>query len=122
MGSSPGFGLVSAVLVLMNVAIAISQGRLAPCFKGVELWIVGPEDDVDRCRVVSTEGWAPLAWGRQLMRADVGILICAGIHHFVWGVLRGYGIQVVSNATGDPATVLSEWRLVHSAEASRSMC
>jgi len=83
---------------------------MAPCFGGVELQIVEGDEDLRDGHIVSTHGWHPLAWGRELMRRDVALLLCAGIDQATWAALRGHGIQVIPNAIGDPATVFATWR------------
>lgn len=94
----------------MNVALAISHGRMAPCFAGVELRIVDGNGDLNAAGLVSTRGWHPLGWGRELMRRDVGLLLCTGIDQGTWGSIRGHGIQVIPNAMGDPGATLAAWR------------
>jgi len=84
---------------------------MAPCFPGVELWILGPKDDVSARRTIATTDWSLLAWGRKLMRHDVSTLLCAGIDRFVWGSLQGYGIEVVPAATGPASEILAMWRV-----------
>lgn len=94
----------------MNVGLTTSHNRMAPCFPGAELWILGPDQQIGQHQVVPTVGWHPLAWGQELMRWDVSMLLCAGIDQFLWGALQGYGIQVIPNAMGDPNEVFSQWR------------
>lgn len=95
---------------LMKVAFATSHGRMAPCFGGVELRIVNSNADLQDARVLSTHGWHPLAWGRELMRLDVTLLMCASVDQTTWAALRGHGIQVIPNSVGDPAAVFATWR------------
>ena len=119
----------------MKVALATSHRRMASCFAGVELRIVGEnalpqapaasqgkqaggpqaggQADLDVAAVVSTRGWHPLAWGRELMRRDVALLLCAGIDHGTWAAIQGHGIQVIPGAMGDPGTALAAWRSGH---------
>lgn len=97
-------------LKLMKVALVTSHGRMAPCFGGVELRIVDNNGDLRDAHVLSTHGWHPLVWGRELMRRDVTLLLCAGIDQATWAAVRGHGIQVIPNAIGDPATVFGTWR------------
>jgi len=94
----------------MNVALTTRHGHMVPCFSGVELLVIPPDQDLDRCEPVSTADWPPLAWGRELARRDVGVLICSGIYPFLWGALRGHGIDVVPNAIGESSSVLADWR------------
>jgi hypothetical protein len=104
--------------LLMNAALAISHGRMVPCFAGVELRIVkgnaqtnaDEQADLDRAKVLSTHGWHPLGWGRELMRHDVGLLLCAGIDQSTWASVKGHGIEVIPNSIGEAATVLDAWR------------
>ena len=93
----------------MNVALTTSHGRIAPCFSGVELRVVEAQSDLETAKVVVTRGWHPLAWGQELMRHDVNVLLCAGIDQVLWAGIRGYGIHVIPNAMGDPGEVLSQW-------------
>lgn len=58
----------------------------------------------------STAGWGALDWGRELVRRDVGLLFCAGIDRFLWGALKGNGIDVIPDAVGEPEEVLSLWQ------------
>lgn len=113
----------------MKAALATSHGRMAPCFAGVELLIV--RDDGPRpadaqvapqasqaggrvgsadAEVLSTHGWHPLGWGRELMRHDVGLLLCAGIAPATWAAIRGHGIEVIPNAMGEAGAVLDAWQ------------
>ena len=94
----------------MNLALAISHDRMAPCFAGVGLRIVDENAGFDDAEYLSTHGWHPLAWGRELMRRDVELLICAGINLQTWAGIRGHGINVIPEATGDPRQVLLAWR------------
>jgi hypothetical protein len=94
----------------MKVALATSHGRMAPCFAGVELRIVQADAGLGAAGMVSTRGWHPLTWGRELMRRDVGLLLCAGIDQGTWGAIQGHGIQVVPGAMGDPDAVWEAWR------------
>ena len=102
----------------MNTALTISHGRMAPCFAGVEIWIVSnniPEHAaghaiLDGAKIILTYGWHPLGWGRELMRCDVGLLLCSGIDQSTWSSVQGHGIQVIPNAIGDALSVLNAWR------------
>jgi hypothetical protein len=93
----------------MNVALATDSGRVAPCFAGVELWIVNPSQSAGARLTVSTVGLDPSLWARELVRRDVGVLLCAGIDMFAWGVLRGNGIHVVPEAVGTVDEVMVKW-------------
>lgn len=99
----------------MKAALATSHGRMAPCFAGVVLWIV--QEDVqtacERDEVLSTHGWHPLAWGRELMRHEVGLLLCSGIDQSTWASVQGHGIQVIPNTMGATGSVLAAWRSGH---------
>jgi hypothetical protein len=116
----------------MRAALVVSHGRMAPCFAGVDLQIVGDnvppqvsgqaapqasqaggQADLDGAEVLSTHGWHPLGWGRELMRHDVGLLLCAGIASGTWAAIQGHGIEVIPNAMGDADTVLAAWRGGH---------
>jgi hypothetical protein len=113
----------------MKAALAISHGRMAPCFAGVDLRIIkdsaptkageqaapqasqaGGQVDLDGAEVLSTQGWHPLGWGRELMQRDVGLLLCAGIDQGTWASVKGHGIEVIPNAMGEAATILDAWR------------
>ena len=91
------------------MALTVSDGRMAPCFSGVELRVVGSQENSEAAKVVETRGWHPLVWGRELMRRDVSTLLCTGIDQVVWGGIRGHGIQVIPNAIGDAESVLAQW-------------
>jgi len=93
----------------MNVALTTSHGRMAPCFSGVELRVVGPGSDPQAAEIVATRVWHPLVWGRELMCRDVNTLLCAGIDQVVWAGIRGYGIEVIPNVMGDMQQVLRQW-------------
>ncbi len=105
----------------MKAALAVSHGRMAACFAGVDLRIVGDnaptqaggQADLDGAEVLSTHGWHPLAWGRELVRRDVGLLLCAAIDQSTWASVRGHGIQVIPNAMGEAGSVLADWRSGH---------
>ena len=94
----------------MNVALTSERGRVAPCFAGVELWIVEANQAVGEHRVIRTAGRDPSHWAQEFVRLDVGVLLCAGIDMFAWGVLRGNGIEVVPEAVGAVDEVLAQWR------------
>lgn len=94
----------------MNLALATSHDRMAPCFAGVELWILDENAELNQALRLSTHGWHPLAWGRELMRRDVGLLVCAGVNLQTWAGIQGHGIDVIPDAIGDPGTVLEAWR------------
>ena len=93
----------------MNVALTISHGRMAPCFSGVELRVIESQGDPEQAEDIVTQAWHPLVWGRELMRRDVNTLLCAGIEQGVWAGIRGYGIEVIPNAMGNPGEVLNQW-------------
>ena len=111
------------IITLMKAALTTSHGRMAPCFAGVELRILGEYGGVPSrpgaetagqaglagAQVVSTHGWHPLCWGRELWRRDVALLLCAGIDQGTWAAIRGHGIEVIPNAIGDPETVFAAW-------------
>jgi hypothetical protein len=105
----------------MKVALAISHGRVAPCFAGVPLCVVDDDAstkgdaraDLRDAEAVATEGWHPLAWGRELMRRDVGLLLCAGIAPGTWAATQGHGIKVIPDAMGEADAVLAAWRSGH---------
>ena len=94
----------------VKIGMTTNRDRITPCFAGVELWILAETQDLGEREVMNTEGWHPLAWPKELMRHDVSVLLCSGIDQFVWGALRGYGIQVIPNATGGAEDVLRQWR------------
>lgn len=94
----------------MNTGLVTQNHRMAPCYPGADLWVVGADSELDEARCVSTSGWHPLAWGRELLRLDVTELLCVGIDRFLWGALNGYGIRVVPNAIGTAQDVLELWR------------
>lgn len=94
----------------MKMALTTSHGRMAPCFAGVELRIIDDNADLHEAHILSTRRWHPLVWGRELMRRDVTLLMCAGVNQATWAALRGHGIQVIPNAIGDPGNVLATWR------------
>lgn len=103
----------------MKTALVISNGRMASCFAGVDLWLVDGDAAVPAveapteaggAEVLPTHGWHPLAWGRELARHGVGLLLCVGIAPGTWATVRGHGIEVIPNVTGDMASVLAAWR------------
>ena len=94
----------------MNIGLTTSHGRMAPCFAGTDLWVVGADDDAAAHRVVSTAQWRPMFWGHELMRRDIGLLLCAGIDRFLWGAFQGFGIRVIPDTTGTPEDVVAQWR------------
>jgi len=94
----------------MKVGLATSQGRMAPCFAGVALRILEEDADLGDATVDSTQGWHPLLWGRELMRRDVGLLLCAGLDQGTWAAVQGHGIQVIPNAMGQADQVWAAWR------------
>ena len=94
----------------MNVGLAVSSGRVAPCLPGAELWVVSLGGNREERKTVTTVGWHPLAWPRELMMSNVDTLLCSGIDQFLWGALHGYGIEVVPEAVGHAEEVLEQWR------------
>ena len=95
----------------MRIAATCADGRIAPCFAGVDL-VVEPEDDARGSgrEVASTAGWHLAAWGHELCRRDVRALLCSGIDRFLAGILQGYGIAVVMDVTGPVDEALAHWR------------
>lgn len=96
---------------MLRVAATSLDGRVAPCFAGVQLIVeeqqgVGP----GQREVVSTCGWPLAAWGHELLRRDVAVLLCSGVDRFLYGALQGYGIEVVSNVLGPLDAALEQWR------------
>ena len=83
---------------------------MSPCFPGVNLWILGVEIQMEQKQVADTENWHALAWGQELMRRNVNVLLCAGMDRFLWGSLQGHGIEVVPDAIGLPVEVVEQWR------------
>ena len=94
----------------MVIALTISHGRIAPCFAGVEIWILSEDEILDNGVRISTHGWHPLAWGYELRRKHVTLILCSGIDLSTWSGLRGHGIRVIPNITGNPDKVLDQWR------------
>lgn len=94
----------------MNIGLTVSRRRMSPCLPGVDLWILSGTAEVKEKQVVETEKWHSLAWGRELMQRNVNVLLCAGISRFLWGALRGDGIQVVPDAMGVPDEVAEQWQ------------
>lgn len=99
----------------MKVALTISHTKIASCFAGVELWVVDsktlPESAGGKgLQIIKTAGWHPLWWGRELCHCGVELLFCTGISRETWAAVRGHGIEVIANVTGDPAAVLDAWR------------
>lgn len=90
----------------MKLGLTVCGNRLSPYFQGVDLWIVNSEEGVSSRQVICTEQWLTFKWKDELMRRDVGVLVCSGIDHFMSGVLQGCGIEVISDMTGDPAAIL----------------
>ena len=105
-----GTGISNASIRMMKIALTTSYDRMAPCFAGTELLVLDENEDLDHAQTVATSGWHPLAWGRELMRRDVGVLVCAGIDLPTWAGIRGHGIQIVPEAIGAPADVLAAWQ------------
>ncbi len=94
----------------MKTALTIRNGRMAACISGVELWLVAENETTEEHELVQTMGWQQLVWGRELMRRDVSVLLCAGIDRFVSGSLQGHGINVMPHVTGPAKEVLQDWR------------
>ncbi len=92
------------------VALAVRDGRLAPCLPGVDLLLVGPSGDPADAEILSTLGWSFDSWPRRLHERDVGTLLCAGIHHFMAGMMHGFGIRVVPGLAGEASEVLRLYR------------
>lgn len=97
-------------ILQVNIGLTVSNGRMSPCFPGVDLWILGSGNDIEEKHVVNTRNWQALGWGQELMRRNVTTLLCAGVDRFCWGALQGYGIEVVPVAVGSPNQVLEQWR------------
>lgn len=95
----------------MKLAVTVNRGRVAPVFPGVDLRLIEEQDATSSSREdVMTSSWPLPAWSAQLMRRDVGVLLCAGIDSFVWGALQGHGIAVVPDAIGLPDEIIKQWR------------
>lgn len=94
----------------MNVALTVEDGRVAPCFAGVELWIIGPNQRIEDRETVKTTESHPLSWARELVRRDIGVFFCSGIDMFAWGFLKGNGVQIVPECFGTVESVLEAWR------------
>jgi hypothetical protein len=93
----------------MNIGLTVSRECVAPLFSGVDLWVVDFDAGIEDRLIVETKDWSMFAWKDELMRRDVEVLLCAGIDHFLLGALRGYGIEVMSNAVGAPDEVMRIW-------------
>ncbi len=95
----------------MKIALAARNGQVAPLFSGVEVLIYRYESGKAVLeKRVQTSDWPALAWGPNLMREDVSLLICDGLDHFLWGSLRGYGINVAPEAGGKVDEALGLWQ------------
>jgi predicted Fe-Mo cluster-binding NifX family protein len=107
------YGMKNVVKIkTMKAALTISRDRLmAPVFAGVDLWIpaVGDEDG-EESQLISTRGWHPLAWGSELKRRGVDVLICGGIDLATYSALEGHGIRVIPEAAGSAPDVFDAWR------------
>ncbi len=93
----------------MNIGLTVSHGRISPCFPGVDLWILEAGKDIEQKQVIDTQNWHVLAWGQELMRRNVNVLLCSGVNRFLWGSLQGYGIEVIPNAVGLTNEVIKQW-------------
>lgn len=98
------------IRMVMNVAMTVSGGRLAPCLPGSELWIYRDEGGTGEPVIVALGGWGPRMLMGELLRRDVEVLFCSGIGWFLWGALKGNGVTVVAHALGSPGRVLANWR------------
>ena len=97
--------------IKMNIGITVNRDRVAPVFLGVHLQIMDEEEtSLSSARHIDTNSWPILAWAPELMQHDVGCLLCAAIDRFTLGALQGYGIEVISNITGSPDEVITQWR------------
>lgn len=94
----------------MRVCLVKSNGRMAPCFPGVEMEIFDAPGTGKYHETISTQGWDMLSWGRELFRRDVTALLCGGIDMFLRGSLNGYGIDVFPGITGNAEKVMKEWQ------------
>lgn len=84
---------------------------MAPIFPGIVLQL-REEKDIHQVREsIHTDTWRQLSWGTQLMTRNINLLICAGIDQFLWGALRGTGIDVIPNATGTVNRAIGLWRV-----------
>lgn len=94
----------------MIAGLTVNDGRVAPCFAGVELWIVDSEGTAGAPQIFKTDDWPALTWGRELSSRNINILICSGIDRFLWGALQGVGIDVIPNVMGSCAEVIDLWK------------
>jgi hypothetical protein len=104
------FGMVAAHMPRVKTALTTNGGRMASCFAGTQLWLVSPSQPTTDHQTIDTTRWEALAWGRELMRHDVSVLLCTGIDRFVAGSLQGHGIRVIAGVTGNAQSVLTDWR------------
>ena len=101
----------------MKAAFVMTNGRMAPCFAGVEVRLVekktGMEGEASsglkEAEILSTKTWHPLQWGRELALHGVNVLLCAGIMPGTWAAVCGNGIEVIPNAMGAAENVLALW-------------
>lgn len=96
----------------MKVALTINCDRfMAPVFAGVEVWISDSDAEAgEGSRMISTRGWHQLAWGAELKRLGVDVLICGGVDMATYSALEGHGIQVIPDASGSAPEVFNAWR------------
>ncbi len=94
----------------MNLAITVDQGRITSLYLGVHIMLVVIKNQTYECRIVNTDNWSKLSWGKKLLYYDVDLLICSGIEQFLYGVIKGYGINVIPYAIGSVLEVLEHWR------------
>ncbi len=94
----------------IKLAFSTNQGRMAPLFPGVKLQLIKSNNVFSCWQEISTYGWEPFLWGKQLMYYDVDALLCAGIEQFELGIINGYGIRVVPNILGVADEVFEKWR------------
>ena len=93
-----------------TVALTIEKGHVVHCFAGVEIWIVKPDQSVEERETVQTDPHQPLSCARELVRHDIGVLLCTRVDVFACGFLRGNGVHIVQGCSGSAKEVLAAWR------------
>ncbi len=94
----------------MKVGFIVSRNRVASCFAGNELLVYSNLLELDEHEVVSTSDWQLRDWVTELMKRDVGQLVCSGIDRFLNGTLRGNGVTVSCGIVGSIDVVIDRWR------------
>ena len=95
----------------MKTAFAYWDNRIVPVFDTAhKIHVVETESEKVVCETQETLSKdQPVHKALRLVELDIGVLVCGAISRPMYGLIDGYGIQVIPFVAGDLREVIQAW-------------